>query len=178
MWSIRYGRQRCSLFNEQRWRVLLHQTCPKCCAKALWKTSYCGVFKKLAVRLRLWKRVSHWQVSSIISGCRYVLQTWMFLQQTFWSKDNQKSFLHHMPDAVIHSFRRSFHDRLMSAGVQSDMIDQLGGWSNQTVGHGYGEGYSLAVLRKCLSLENQISKTLHHYSSISPSPKGEYHQYL
>ena len=60
----------------------------------------------------------------------------------------------HLPDAVIHSFRHSFHDRLRSAGVQSEMIDQLGGWSNQTVGHGYGEGYSLAVLRKCLSLEN------------------------
>ena len=93
-------------------------------------------------------------------------------------KGQPKEFLHHMPDAVIHSFRHSFHDRLRSAGVQSEMIDQLGGWSNQTVGHGYGEGYSLAVLRKCLSLENQISKTLHHYSPISPSPKGEYHQYL
>jgi len=49
----------------------------------------------------------------------------------------------HVPDAVIHSFRHSFRDRLRNAGVQSEMIDQLGGWSNQSVGQGYGEGYSL-----------------------------------
>ena len=39
------------------------------------------------------------------------------------------------PDAVIHSFRHSFRDRLRNAGVQSEMIDQLGGWSRQSVGH-------------------------------------------
>jgi len=50
---------------------------------------------------------------------------------------------HHAPGAVIHSFRHSFRDRLRNAGVQSEMIDQLGGWSNQSVGQGYGEGYSL-----------------------------------
>jgi len=49
-------------------------------------------------------------------------------------------------DAVIHSFRHSFRDRLRNAGVQSEMIDQLGGWSRQTVGQGYGQGYELASL--------------------------------
>ena len=49
----------------------------------------------------------------------------------------------HLPKAVIHSFRHSFRDRLRNAGVQSEMIDQLGGWANQSVGQGYGEGYSL-----------------------------------
>ena len=49
----------------------------------------------------------------------------------------------HIPDAVIHSFRHSFRDRLRNAAVQSEMIDQLGGWSNQSVGQRYGDGYSL-----------------------------------
>ena len=52
----------------------------------------------------------------------------------------------HVPDAVIHSFRHSFRDRLRNAGVQSEMIDQLGGWSNQSVGQGYGDGYALSAL--------------------------------
>ena len=50
------------------------------------------------------------------------------------------------PDAVIHSFRHSFRDRLRNAGVQSEMIDQLGGWLNQSVGQGYGKGYQLSLL--------------------------------
>ena len=60
------------------------------------------------------------------------------------------------PDAVIHSFRHSFRDRLRNAGVQSDIIDQLGGWSNQSVGQGYGEGYSLSVLNSAI---NSLSKS-------------------
>jgi integrase/uncharacterized protein YcgL (UPF0745 family) len=51
----------------------------------------------------------------------------------------------HVPNAVIHSFRHSFRDRLRNAGVQSEMIDQLGGWSNQSVGQGYGEGFQLNI---------------------------------
>ncbi len=51
-------------------------------------------------------------------------------------------------DAVIHSFRHSFRDRLRNAGVQSDMIDQLGGWSRQSVGQRYGEGYELSKVHE------------------------------
>jgi len=53
----------------------------------------------------------------------------------------------HVPNAVVHSFRHSFRDRLRNAGVQSEMIDQLGGWSNQSVGQGYGEGYEIVTLK-------------------------------
>jgi len=53
---------------------------------------------------------------------------------------------HYAPDAVIHSFRHSFRDRLRNAGVQSEIIDQLGGWSRQSVGQGYGQGYDLPKL--------------------------------
>jgi len=33
----------------------------------------------------------------------------------------------------------------------TDLIDQLGGWSLQSVGQGYGDGYSLEILSKWLS---------------------------
>ena len=59
---------------------------------------------------------------------------------------------HYVPDAVIHSFRHSFRDRLRNAGVQSEMIDQLGGWSNQSVGQRYGDGFDLRTLQKALDL--------------------------
>jgi integrase len=56
----------------------------------------------------------------------------------------------YVPDAVIHSFRHSFRDRLRNTGVQSEVIDQLGGWAKQSVGQGYGEGYDLSTLHDCL----------------------------
>jgi integrase len=51
---------------------------------------------------------------------------------------------------VIHSFRHSFRDRLRAVQCPSDMIDQIGGWSNAGVGQAYGEGYSIKVLHKWL----------------------------
>ena len=57
----------------------------------------------------------------------------------------------YVPNAVIHSFRHSFRDRLRNAGLQSEMIDQLGGWSNQSVGQRYGEGYALSTLSDAFS---------------------------
>ena len=52
--------------------------------------------------------------------------------------------------AVIHGLRHSFRDRLRAADAPSDLIDQLGGWSLQSVGQGYGNGYSLSSLNKWL----------------------------
>ena len=46
----------------------------------------------------------------------------------------------------------SFRDQLRNAGVQSEMIDQLGGWSNQSVGQGYGKGYSINRLSISMSM--------------------------
>jgi integrase len=43
---------------------------------------------------------------------------------------------------VIHGFRHSFRDRLRAVSAPIDMIDQLGGWSLQSVGQGYGDGYT------------------------------------
>ena len=43
---------------------------------------------------------------------------------------------------VIHGFRH----RLRAVSAPIDMIDQLGGWSLQSVGQGYGDGYSLEAM--------------------------------
>ena len=44
---------------------------------------------------------------------------------------------------VVHSFRHSLRDRLREAGVDREIIDQLGGWSTSTIGESYGAGHSL-----------------------------------
>lgn len=49
------------------------------------------------------------------------------------------------PDAVIHGLRHSFRDRLRAIEAPVDLIDQLGGWSLQSVGQGYGDGYPLKL---------------------------------
>ena len=86
----------------------------------------------------------------------------LFLFKSYASKDGcngnscsatlNKWLEQYAPDAVIHSFRHSFRDRLRNAGVQSEMIDQLGGWSNQSVGQGYGNGFNLRELHKSMKL--------------------------
>ncbi len=47
---------------------------------------------------------------------------------------------------VIHSFRHSMRDRLREINTSSEMIDQIGGWSNQSIGKNYGSGYTLKNL--------------------------------
>jgi len=47
---------------------------------------------------------------------------------------------------VIHSFRHSMRDRLRSVNCPSEIIDQIGGWSNLSVGTRYGSGYTLKNL--------------------------------
>jgi len=49
-------------------------------------------------------------------------------------------------DYVIHSFRHSMRDRLRAVNCPSEMIDQIGGWSRQTIGESYGDGYELKQL--------------------------------
>ena len=60
------------------------------------------------------------------------------------------------PDAVIHGLRHSFRDRLRAVEAPVDLIDQLGGWSLQSVGQGYGDGYPLAVLLQWMLKLEQI----------------------
>ena len=52
---------------------------------------------------------------------------------------------------MIHGLRHTFRDRLRAVEAPLDMIDQLGGWSLQSVGQGYGDGYSIDKLSEWMS---------------------------
>ena len=43
----------------------------------------------------------------------------------------------------MHSFRHSMRDRLRNVDVNPELIDEICGWSQQSVGQRYGNGYSL-----------------------------------
>jgi len=62
-------------------------------------------------------------------------------------------------DAVIHGLRHSFRDRLRAVEAPVDLIDQLGGWSLQSVGQGYGDGYPLINLHHW-ALEIETTRSL------------------
>lgn len=49
---------------------------------------------------------------------------------------------------TMHSFRHAMRDRLRAVECPADIVDQIGGWRTEGVGHGYGTGYPLSVLRK------------------------------
>ena len=54
-----------------------------------------------------------------------------------------------VPDrCTMHSFRHSIRDRLRAVECPSDIVDQIGGWQTDGVGHSYGNGYPLDVLQK------------------------------
>ena len=54
-----------------------------------------------------------------------------------------------VPDGCsMHSFRHSMRDRLRAVECPSDIVDQIGGWQTDGVGHSYGSGYPLDVLRR------------------------------
>ena len=46
---------------------------------------------------------------------------------------------------VIHSFRHSLRDRLRAVECPADIIDAIGGWTTEGVGHQYGKGHSLST---------------------------------
>ncbi|MDF3383536.1 MULTISPECIES: DUF6538 domain-containing protein [Sulfitobacter] len=49
---------------------------------------------------------------------------------------------------TMHGFRHAMRDRLRAVECPADIVDQIGGWQTKGVGHGYGTGYPLDVLRK------------------------------
>ena len=51
---------------------------------------------------------------------------------------------------TMHSFRHSLRDRLRNVNCPSEVVDQIGGWSNKTVGQGYGSGYSMELLASAM----------------------------
>ena len=51
---------------------------------------------------------------------------------------------------TMHSFRHSMRDRLRAVQCPSDITDQIGGWTTDGVGQGYGSGYPMDVLQEWL----------------------------
>ena len=49
-------------------------------------------------------------------------------------------------DYSMHSFRHSLRDRLRAIECPPDIADQIGGWTTQGIGPGYGNGYEVDVL--------------------------------
>ena len=61
----------------------------------------------------------------------------------------------HVPTGcVVHSFRHSMRDRLRAVDCPSEIIDQIGGWANTSVGQGYGSGYPLPNLHRWMKKLN------------------------
>ena len=55
-------------------------------------------------------------------------------------------------DYVVHGLGHCLRDRLRAVECQSDIIDQIGGWSSSSVGSSYGKGYELPVLAKWMKM--------------------------
>ncbi|WP_255522141.1 tyrosine-type recombinase/integrase [Paracoccus sp. NBH48] len=58
---------------------------------------------------------------------------------------------HAYENATMHGFRHSMRDRLRAVECPADIVDQIGGWQTEGVGHSYGRGYPLKVMRRWLN---------------------------
>ena len=56
---------------------------------------------------------------------------------------------------MLHGLKHTFRDRRRAVEALSDMINQLGGWSLQSVGQGYGDGYSIEKLSEWMLKLNE-----------------------
>ncbi len=52
---------------------------------------------------------------------------------------------------TMHSFRHSLRDTLRNVNCPAEVADQIGGWSNKTVGQEYGNGYGISIIFNWLS---------------------------
>lgn len=55
---------------------------------------------------------------------------------------------HVAAETTMHGFRHAMRDRLRAVECPADIVDQIGGWQTDGVGHSYGSGYPVEVLRK------------------------------
>ena len=53
-------------------------------------------------------------------------------------------------EITIHGFRHSLRDRLRAADISIELVDEIGGWSRQSVGAQYGNGYTLEKKQEAL----------------------------
>ena len=65
-----------------------------------------------------------------------------------------------MLNVVVHSFRHSFHDRLINADVQSEMINRFGDRLKQYISQGNDDGYSIRQKLYSLRGKSEVIITL------------------
>ena len=58
---------------------------------------------------------------------------------------------HIPPQYVLHGFRHAMRDRLREVDCLADVMDEIGGWSNSSVGQSYGQGSSSERLHRYMS---------------------------
>ena len=51
-------------------------------------------------------------------------------------------------DYTVHGFRHAMRDRLRAVECPSELVDSIGGWMTEGVGHSYGKGYPIAIRHK------------------------------
>ena len=77
---------------------------------------------------------------------------------------------HYVPNgSTMHSFRHSMRDRLRAVQCPSDIVDQIGGWHTEGVGHGYGSGYPLEVLYQWM---DKVTLHIGQYSDVTTQAPG------
>ena len=52
---------------------------------------------------------------------------------------------------TAHSLRHAMRDRLRAVECPTEMIDQIGGWADKSIGQSYGAGYPINVVHRWLS---------------------------
>ena len=94
---------------------------------------------------------SFWAVQRVLSG-GVLPDTPIFPRYNKGGKANASSasaalnkwIRPHVPvGCTMHSFRHSIRDRLRAVGCPTEMVDQIGGWTPDSVGQNYGSGYTL-----------------------------------
>jgi len=73
------------------------------------------------------------------------------------------------PSLVFHSFRHTFRDGMRQAGVDAERAHALGGWTESSVGAGYGQGFGLAELSSAMGQLRYPALDLSHLKAATPA---------
>ncbi len=100
--------------------------------------------------------VSLWAAQEALKAAQGVGAGWLFpryasdglIRATHASNTINKWLRGLAIDKTTHSARHALRDRLRAVGCPEAVMDAIGGWiSHRSVGQGYGQGYSLEVLK-------------------------------
>lgn len=100
---------------------------------------------------------SLWAAQRVMATARpgQVLAFTRYATMTANKADAASSALNNWMDSkgvprTTHEFRHTLRDRLRAVNATKDVMDSIGGWSSQSIGDGYGEGYALRLMHEWL----------------------------